>query len=97
MSKSLITQAAGKRRLQAFGLTEKAAEGAVNLSAIVKGIGEWRADKLAASKANAPPTKADFSWCVNGCDPKTGLKSIIRDGEPGQIRCKHQRKEEVSV
>jgi hypothetical protein len=60
----------------------------------------WRYEKDAAAagpySTNGGTTqpKVDFSWCVNGCDPVTGLVAVMVDGKrDGWRKCEHVRRE----
>lgn len=67
--------------------------GPIRIGTIVKGIADWRKqnrEQAAAKKV----VRQDFSWCLNGCDPKTG--EIWLKGEGGAwvpTQCQHRRVE----
>lgn len=69
--------------------------GPVKIGTIVKGIADWRKQNREQAAAK-PVVRQDFSWCLNGCDPKTGeiwLKNDAGDWVPTE--CQHRRVEEM--
>ena len=71
-----------------FAKGETWRKGKVTISAIVKGIADFR-EQL--NKRQKTPEVSIPANCILGCDPNTGLREVTRNGKVAMVRCKHNK------
>lgn len=70
-----------------FAKAETWRKGKINISAIAKGIGDWRSQQQSSQKKPAVSIPVN---CTLGCNPDTGLREVVKDGQIAMVRCKHK-------
>lgn len=70
-----------------FAKTETWRKGKITISAIAKGIGDWRSQQQSSQKKPAVSIPVN---CTLGCNPDTGLREVVKNGQIAMVRCKHK-------
>ena len=70
-----------------FAKAETWRKGKITISAIAKGIGDWRSQQQSTQKKPAVSIPVN---CTLGCNPDTGLREVVKDGQIAMVRCKHK-------